>query len=66
MVIRNHGAGIIRHREDYSSVFVRKILLMRNPCLLCHTVHDYFYFHGLELSCQLCLHSSSNFTIQVD
>jgi len=38
----NYGAGIIRHIKDHSSVCVRKILLISDPCLLCHTVHDSF------------------------
>ena len=71
LVIRNHGAGIIRHRKDHSSVFVRKILLMSNSCLLCHSVDDSFQFqrHGLELSCQFCciffskLHNLSRLTL---
>ena len=48
----NHGAGIIRHKEDQSSVFVRA---MSTYCLLCHTVHDSCQFQkSLILSCPLC------------
>ena len=51
LVIWNHGAGIIRHKEDHSFVFVRA---MSTFCLLCHTVHDSSQFQkSLILPCPL-------------
>jgi len=63
LVICNHGAGIIRHGGDHSSVFVRKTILTSYLCLICK-VHD-FKSHGFCLDHCLA-HSSPNFTSKVD
>jgi len=57
LVIMNHGAGIIRHGWDHSSVFVRKTILISNGRLHFHTVHDSSQFLVLCL-----VHSSPNVT----
>jgi len=49
----NHGAGITKHREDHSYVFLRNIFLMSNLCLLCQATKNNRFLLGCRFKSRM-------------